>query len=203
MLAVVCAVPAAAQSAADAGPLVPIWLPRATYPQIALSARLQGEVEIAVQVRPDGSVASASIGRTKGPVSAPQAMPLLEAPALEAARESYFMSRPEAAGLAPYTLTYAFVLDGDADLAASRRPQIGQHSGRLTTEAKTGPMVCILWGDYVVRGPKCLYLWRCGRESAALRAYSVPRARDYRCLWLWNCGWDVPEPATTSDRIGS
>jgi hypothetical protein len=61
--AFVCAVvaglwSATVASAQTAAAIVPIEWPRPVYPQIAQSARVTGKVELAVDVRPDGSVAA-------------------------------------------------------------------------------------------------------------------------------------------------
>lgn len=69
------------------------------FPPLARVARVNGEVEIALQVRQDGSVESAAV--VKG-------HPLLKAAALDSARQSEFECRECGEGLTAYTLLYTF-----------------------------------------------------------------------------------------------
>ena len=80
-LTVVCAAPAVAQPGVA---IVPVEWPRPVYPQIARSARVQGEVEVAVDVRPDGSVAAVQVVR---------GIPLLDQAVTEAVRRARFECR--------------------------------------------------------------------------------------------------------------
>jgi len=72
---------AAGQAGSD---VVPVTVMRPAYPRIAESARVHGEVEVQVAVRPNGTVESATVIR---------GLPLLQPAALEAARKSRFDCR--------------------------------------------------------------------------------------------------------------
>jgi TonB family protein len=170
--------PASAQAVDPAGDLVPIWLARPAYPAIPRSARLQGEAEVEVDVAADGSVASATLRSGHA---------LFRDAVLEAARESHFLGRRADAPPAQYTVTYAFVL---SDSPGSLAPLlvIGSGRARLTTLADAG-FAIFHYSDIGVRGAKCLYLWRCGREWGGYRANGYERTRSPACLWLWGCAW--------------
>src|SRR5688572_42260 len=83
------------------GVIVPITLARPVYPPIAVAARVTGEVEVKVSVRPDGSVDS-TVGIT-GP-------PLLHRAAVEAAQQSRFECRECGEGTISYSVVYVFEL---------------------------------------------------------------------------------------------
>jgi TonB family protein len=171
--------PAVAHGRGDAvEALVPIWLPRPTYPVMAKAARVQGDVEVAVEVAADGHVVSATIVKGR---------PILDEAALEAARESYFLSRESDAPRMGYSLFYTFQLE------ARRWPihaaVVDRDGSRLTTAAEIRETMYIHYSDLVVRGPKCLYLWRCGREWGGYHSAGYERRRAVSCLWLWRCGW--------------
>jgi TonB family protein len=145
----------ASGQAADAPPadLVPIWLPRAPYPEFAHAARLQGHVEVAVQVDANGNVASAVMLSGHA---------LFRDAVLEAARETHFLTRPAGAPVLPYSLSYMFAL-GDGAPLPQQLWAITPAGARTTTVTDVQTVTCGP-GALAVRGPKCLYLWRCGRD---------------------------------------
>jgi TonB family protein len=149
--------------------IVPLRWPEPIYPQIAQSARVTGDVEVAIDVRPDGSVAAAKV--VKG-------LPLLDRAAEDAARQAVFECRNCVDPVSRYSLYVSFRL-GDAE--AARQPvSVSPTQGWVTVSA---PSPMIGGGPGViprVRATKCLFLWRCG--------WPAPRARAARCLWLWPCG---------------
>jgi TonB family protein len=136
-----------------------IQLSAPKYPPLALQARIMGDVEVWLKIRPDGSVESADV------VSG---HPMLGQAALESAQESQFECRG-CVSATPYTLTYAFSIgDGcpqvtDCSHLDIRPPEVRQSMHRI---AITADPLCtcdpatritrIKW-----RSAKCLYLWRC------------------------------------------
>jgi TonB family protein len=175
-----------ARSAPSAGPaqgaIVPVRLSPPVYPPIAVSARVSGDVEVNIRVRPDGSVESATI------VSGP---PLLQQAALDAAHKSAFECRGCSEAATPYTLVFAFQLDGgthtttEDHLRGTVRDAPSQ--SRVTIVAET-PLVIPYFASFSVRSAKCLWLWRCGSRWGGYDFYYVP-ARTATCLWLWKCGF--------------
>jgi TonB family protein len=141
--------------AADERPadLVPIWLPRPQYPVIAHAARLQGEAEVAVEVDADGNVSSAVMRSGHA---------LFRDAVLEAARETHFLTRPAGAPVLPYSLSYMFAL-GDGAPLPQQLSAITPAGARTTTVTDVQTVSCGP-GPLAVPGPKCLYLWRCGRD---------------------------------------
>jgi TonB family protein len=170
LLAVVCAAPALAQPNAT---IVPIEWPRPVYPQIAQSARVQGEVEVTVDVRPDGRVAAVEVVR---------GIPLLDQAVTDAARRARFECRGCVDSVNGYSLYVTFRLqDPPADPATLI---ISPTQGWVTVVAPS-PMIgggpAVIDGDGRARGVKCLFLWRCDPPPR--------RARAANCLWLWRCGY--------------
>jgi TonB family protein len=164
-----------AAAAPSVGDLVPFWLVRPAYPQIARSARVQGVVTLALTVGTDGRVESTSVERD---------IPLLSRAAVEAARDSAFLCRG-CSGPMTYRLTYVFEIVelGPADVVPVDDP-------RLNVSATTAvlPVVTDITTLSDPQGPdrgvKCLFLWRCDPPPT--------RARAGHCLWLWRCGRYYP-----------
>lgn len=162
---------ALAQSPIREPRIVPIEWPRPVYPQIAQSARVQGDVEVAVDVRPDGSVAAARV------VSGP---PLLSEAALVAARHARFECLACVGARTPYSLYVSFRLAIDDRLPVWPPLIVSPTQGWVTAVA---PSPIINGGGPPApptRGLKCLFLWRCDPPPN--------RARAAHCLWLWRCG---------------
>jgi TonB family protein len=175
-----------AQSASSADPaqgaVVLVRLSPPIYPPIAASARVSGDVEVNIRVRPDGSVESATI------VSGP---PLLQQAASDAARQSAFECRGCSETAMPYSLVFAFQLDGGTqsttgdDLLGTVTETPSQ--SRVTIVAET-PLAIVDFASVTARSAKCLYLWRCGSRWGGYDFYYVP-VRSVTCLWLWKCGF--------------
>jgi TonB family protein len=135
------------------GELVPIWLPRPEYPPIARSARVQGDVEVAAEVDAAGHVVTATMRSGHA---------LFRAAAFEAARETHFAGRPPGAELSSYSLGYTFAL-GDSG-RPPRPPFTVTSTGAHLTTVTGVDLVSCGPSPLGVRGPKCLYLWRCGLD---------------------------------------
>jgi TonB family protein len=168
---------------ANPGEVVATRLVPPTYPPIAASARVSGEVEVRVGVGPDGRVESAVIVRS---------VPLLDAAALDAARKSEFQCSACAAPVTPYTLVYAFRLDAPNQSAADtpQAEQTGPAQSRVSVVAPLQPLY-ILFSSTRIRSAKCLFLWSCSTRWGGLDFYCV-RVRSPRCLWLWRCADSCP-----------
>jgi TonB family protein len=167
-------VPASAGASGEEPRIVPIAWPHPVYPQIAQSARVQGDVEVAVDVRPDGSVAAADVVR---------GVPLLNQAAVDAARRARFECRHCVGALNRYSLYVTFRLSLQDPPVDPAPLVVSPSQGWVTVTAPVpfvnggpGPMD----GDGRERGIKCLFLWRCDPPAQ--------RARDGHCLWLWRCG---------------
>lgn len=131
------------------------------YPEIALTARVQGDVELTVNVRKDGSVEWASID--SGPA-------LLMRAALSSAEQSQFKCANCVGEVTSYHLVYVYRIyvrqvacgaPEDSGARSSGRPtEVSQSANRITVTGHPS-QTCII--DYAkrVRSLKCLYLWRC------------------------------------------
>ena len=160
----------------------PSGQPRPAYPPIAVSARVSGEVEVKIGVRPDGTVESAVIVRD---------VPLLASAALEAAQKSQFECRGCSEPVTPYVLLFAFRLDeptSPVDLQQKDVVSVTASQGRVTIVAEPPPFRYEL-ASLAIRSPKCLWLWRCGSHWTGLDRFYY-RVRSGKCLWLWECGYE-------------
>jgi TonB family protein len=158
---------AVARAQAPEVTIMPVRWPVPIYPQIAQSARVTGDVEVAIDVGPDGRVAAAKA--VNGP-------PLLVQAAEDAARQATFECRGCVEPVSRYSLYVSFRLGEVVRQAVVVSPT----QGWVTVSA---PSPMIGGGPGViprVRATKCLFLWRCG--------WPASRARLGRCLWLWPCG---------------
>jgi hypothetical protein len=137
----------------------------AVYPRLARQAGLSGEVELRIEVRQDGSIASTTVITGH---------PLLVQAAVDSAEHSTYpclgCSDPGSA----IRITYTFELRqaNCADEIASRRqwetPPRLEHAGNTVTISTYGA---------------CSDHWPLGPD------YAKPhRTRSAKCLWLWNCG---------------
>jgi len=147
------------------GDVVPIRRVSPIYPPIASSARVSGEVEVSVGVGPDGRVESAVM------VSG---VPLLDAAALDAARQSEFECRRCTVPTTPDSLVFAFRIEDRSQPAADPAPpdQIGASRSRATVVGPAQP-IHIYFSSDTVRSATCLFLWRCGVGWAGLDSYCV------------------------------
>ena len=138
-----------------------------TYPPLARQTRISGDVEIDLEVRKDGSVASAV---------AVKGHPLLRQVALENAQKSQFAcSDCSFEDVRSYRLVYTFELgptsyctDEPNKSSASDEqpyPRLTQSRGHVTlVDQPVG--TCDMTGTTTyskVRSAKCLYLWKCAK----------------------------------------
>lgn len=161
--------------------VVPVRVPRPVYPPIAVSARISGEVEVKVAVRPDGSVESAAIVRS---------VSLLSQAALQAAQKSQFECR-DCSESTPYSLVFAFRL-GETTTPPEDAQQrdivsVTPSQSRITIVA-AAQIAIFEFSAVAVRSPKCLWLWTCGSHWGGYDFYYY-RVRSAKCLWLWKCGY--------------
>ena len=91
------------------------------YPAIALTAHVQGDVELLLQVRMDGSVESATV------VSGP---PLLLRASLSSAQQSQFDCLNCVEELTPYRLVYTYRIDSPPD--GCKGPDLPLHRARAS-----------------------------------------------------------------------
>jgi len=137
------------------------------YPPLARQTRIMGDVELKLEVRKDGSVASAV---------AVSGHPLLRQKALENAQQSQFACNDcSSEDVRSYRLVYTFELgptsyctDEPNKSSASPEqpyPRLTQSQGHVTlVDQPVG--TCDLAGTITyskVRSAKCLYLWKCAK----------------------------------------
>jgi TonB family protein len=137
---------------------VPTAVPQPVYPPIAVSAMVRGDVIVNLVIRPDGSVASASVD---------SGAPLLRDVALLAAQQAQYECRGCTEVGAPYSLVFTFRVVGRDE----PKPPTGltfDREGRATVNVVG---VIGYWWEGVAwsetrpraRSPKCLWLWKCGK----------------------------------------
>jgi hypothetical protein len=133
------------------------------YPPLARVTRIDGDVELKLEVRPDGTAASAT---------AVHGHPLLVPVALENAEQSQFACEKCGEDVRSFRLIYRFELSP---------PDRGSEKGQATTINPEHPGLRITYSEghvtvsdqpiclcdpgpdhRKVRSLKCLYLWRCG-----------------------------------------
>jgi TonB family protein len=133
------------------------------YPPLARAARIEGDVDLKLSIRQDGSLESATV------VSG---HPLLTAAALDSAQHTQFKCRECSEPTTSSQLVYTFRIEGECECepVVSRPktnepektyPQITNTTNRVTV---TALVVCICDPAIQitkVRSLKCLYLWRC------------------------------------------
>jgi TonB family protein len=167
--------------AQDSVIITPMEWPKPIYPQIAESASIQGDVELSLEVRADGSVETARA------VSGP---PLLRESAEAAARRARFDCRGCGNRTAQYSLYVSFRLFTDQALLRPEPPPlvVSPTQGWVTIHLVQRQFLHVHYTTFRVRAPACLYLWRCGSEWGGMRDWHAP-VYAKRCLWLWKCGW--------------
>jgi hypothetical protein len=114
---------------------------------------VQGDVEVTVEVDHAGRVVSATMGSGHA---------LFRSAVLEAARETHFMGRPAGAALVSYSIGYTFALGDGARLPPA--PLAVTSTGAHMTTVTDVDFASFCPAPLAVPGPKCLYLWRCGRD---------------------------------------
>jgi TonB family protein len=130
------------------------------YPPMARIARVLGQVEIAVKIREDGTVDSATVVMS--------ASPLLNEAALSSARQSQFDCAHCDQATPPYVLTYNFEIatrdpTKDCNEAEPTPPPAQVDASKHQVTVSTLPMfTCDPSAEFIkVRSAKCLYLWKC------------------------------------------
>lgn len=141
---------------------------RPVYPPLALLTRLTGDVELALEVRMDGSLES---------VNAISGHPILQDAALDSARRSLFECRDCRGGSQSLHLIYSFQLGlppkcssetskaSNADEKQEDQPRVIHSQNRITViDQGTGTCGDMTFAPHKkkARKLKCLYLWRCG-----------------------------------------
>ena len=132
-----------------------------TYPRLAEQARIEGDVDVILTIRGDGTIESAT-------VSSGHAM--LRQAALDSARQSQFECRPCAEPGSTYALKYKFRIisrgypkDCDIEKDPAAVVDNARHEVSVSGWAM---MICDPSTTIVrVRSAKCLYLWRCGTRD--------------------------------------
>lgn len=135
------------------------------YPQLALQARVVGDVELKLLIRPDGTVESAEAVRGPG---------MLAQAAVESAKNSRFDCSSCTETLTSYRLMYSFqfgpalvcVNPGvtDEKVHLPGYPQVTHTNNQVILVEQPLGEQCA--GDSIltpfkVRSAKCLYLWKC------------------------------------------
>jgi TonB family protein len=135
------------------------------YPPVARAARITGDVDLVLTVRPDGAVDS---------VVAASGHPLLKESAVTSARQSQFECRGCTEQLNKYRLLYTFNVEGECECAPRETPSIKkepQHAYPQFPDAQhrvtvVAQVLCTCDPKTTtkirIRSVKCLYLWRCG-----------------------------------------
>lgn len=152
---------AAFASGMAAGPDIALsHIPDVLYPPIAQAARISGEIHVQVEVRPDGSVAWASILNPSARFAA-----FLAPRALDAARRARFTCRGCSEPLTSYRVIFVFHL---ADIGEKPRTVV-----ETITPLESRVRV-------IVDSPICDH---CGGGGT----HQIQKGRSLRCLWLWQC----------------
>jgi TonB family protein len=162
------------------------------YPILARAARVTGDVDLRLEIRADGSVASASVIRGH---------PLLDDAALQSAQQSRFECRECGNGTTPYSLTYSFQLLASPDWPCpeTRSDRVLASQNHITVVAEPRRMH-IQFGSIRVRAARCLYLWHCGSRWGG-EGYYYRHVTSRKCLYLWKCGHQLREPYATCKRL--
>jgi TonB family protein len=149
------------------------------YPPLARTARINGDVELKLGIRKDGTVASAVV------ISG---HPMLAQAALQSAQQSQFECRACLEEITYYPLIYSFQFATNlpCDYDDRTRAQVVQ-SGKQVTITAVPARIRITFSNYRVRAAKCLYLWRCGYRWGGEDHYYY-RVHSPQCLYLWRCG---------------
>jgi hypothetical protein len=175
------------------GEVILIDLFRPFYPPVARFANITGDVELKLSVGKDGRIKSAI---------AESGHPLLQQVALDSVRRSRFVCRGCEQELTSYALVYSFQLRARPGWPCPEEgglhiSQTDRH--HVVVEAEPA-LVNPYFSSVAARKPKCLYLWRCGRQWGG-EDYYFYRARSLKCLDLWNCGHELREPFATCKRL--
>ncbi len=157
--------------AGDPAPQSEVVLTKLTgpsYPPLALQTRVTGEVELILQIEPDGRVQSATVVRGH---------PLLTQAALDSALHSQFECRNCGPKVESYRILYSFGLGPTRYCTGtSESPENTQQEDPYPRLIRVQNHVTIIEQPVgtcdlaftvtrkKVRSAKCLYLWRCSLE---------------------------------------
>ena len=138
--------------------------PEVRYPPIAESARVSGQVNVQVGVRPDGSVAEVTVF--------PQtdlSWRLLQGTAVDAASRATFECHDCTQPSTPHLIAFVFSLDG-SDSGSHALPTTWKQTGDASSQVNVfGRVPIISVGPpskpFHVRAARCLWLWRCSKQS--------------------------------------
>jgi len=174
------------------GSVVMVSLFSPTYPPLARTASITGDVEVKLGIRKDGSIESAV---------AVSGHPMLTQAALNSAQQSRFECRGCEGEVTPQSLIYSFqfVAGPDWPCPEGTGVHVTQSQNRVTVVAEPA-LVHPYFGSFRVRSAKCLYLWACGSRWSG-EDYYYYRVRSARCLNLWRCGHRLREPFATCNRL--
>jgi hypothetical protein len=119
------------------------------YPPIAQTANIQGDVNVMLGIRRDGSVESIAV------VSGP---PLLHRAALDSAQASQFECRGCSEPVTSYSLIYTFRIGDTGCCEPPTAARVTQSQNHVTV---IGQPRCLCGPPEKVRSAKCLYLRKC------------------------------------------
>lgn len=142
-----------AQTLDSAAPLKVRHVDGATYPAIAMAARVSGEVILRVTLGANGSPESVTVD------SGPQ---MLRQAAVDSATRSQFTVISESK-TGVYHVAYRFIFNTTQKCNEERDssyPHVNYESDSVTIEAQ--PYLICDPSSVRVRSAKCLFLWRCG-----------------------------------------
>jgi len=137
------------------------------YPPVARAARITGDVDLVLAVRPDGAVDSVVVA---------SGHPLLKESAMTSARQSQFECRGCTEPINKYRLVYAFNIEGECACEPRETPTIKKEPQQAYPQfpdaqhlvTVVAQVLCICDPattiKFRVRSVKCLYLWRCGSK---------------------------------------
>jgi Gram-negative bacterial TonB protein C-terminal len=131
------------------------------YPKGVQNAAIQGEVELKLQFKDDGTIESVDVVR--GPRM------LLEA-AIESARASHFLCKNCEGTISPYSLTYEFRI-------VATNPE--QYCKGI--DEQIPPKLAALLHKVAVFAKE---VWTCDPTSTV----EPQKVRSIKCLYLWTCG---------------
>jgi TonB family protein len=181
-----------ASSEMPKGSVVLISLFNPTYPELARRARVQGDVNLKLEIRRDGSIDS---------VVVMSGHPLLEQAAVNSAQQSRFECRGCEDETTPYLLVYSFQFVASPDFPCPEKIGLRvTHSQNHVTVMTEPAVIHILFASIPVRSAKCLYLWKCGSRWGG-NDYYYDRVRSLKCLNIWKCDFRLREPYASCKRL--
>lgn len=191
-VAVVLTRPGYSQQGVSEGELAIVRLVNPTYPPIARTAHITGDVELKLGFRKDGALDS---------IVVVSGHPMLVKAALNSAQQSQFECRGCKNEVSFHSLISSFQFDASPDWPRPEEsgPHVVQSQNHITVTAEPA-LVHPYFANVKARSPKCLYLWRCGYQSGG-EDYYYYRVRSAKCLGLWNCGHRLREPYATCKKL--